>query len=411
MAQMQELSYPRNKINVLLLENVHQSAVNALKEAGYNVSTIAKSLTEAELAEQIGDIHVLGIRSRTKLNPELLAMGKQLLAVGCFGIGTNQVSLDAATSLGVVVFNAPYGSTRSVAELAVADVIMLARRAAHKNNKMHSGQWDKPAPGAVEVRGKSIGVIGYGHIGSQVGLLAESIGMEVLFYDKQKRLHLGRARSLGSIEELLAKADFVTLHVPAPPAGRALIGSSELAKMKKGSYLINLGRGNLIDLKAVKEALEAKQLSGVALDVYVDEPKENRAPYQNDLAGMDNVILTPHIGGSTEEAQYNIGLEVAQAFIKFIDSGNTEGAVNFPQASLPPLPDSHRILNIHKNVPGVVSQTTKLLSDIGANIDAQYLGTFKDIGYLIMDINKELSEEVKKGIAGLPTSIKTRILF
>lgn len=407
----QECSFPRNKIKILLLENIHAVASEKLKEAGYAVETIGRSLTPEELLEQIKDAHVVGIRSRTKIGPEHIEAAGRLLAIGCFGVGTNQVALDKATEKGVPVFNAPYGNTRSVAELAIGNIIALARKTADRNAKMHQGLWDKTAKGMHEVRDKVLGIVGYGHIGQQVGILAEGLGLRVIFYDRLQQLPLGNSRQVDTMEQLLAQADFITLHVPALKSGGALIGAAELSKMKKGAYLINTSRGSHIDMAALKAALESGQLGGAALDVYPVEPKSNKEEFKCELAGLENVILTPHLGGSTEEAQYKIGLEVAAAFAKFIDMGTTMGAVNFPRVDLPPDESSHRILNVHKNVPGVLTEVNRVISNLGANINAQYLSTYKDIGYLVMDVNKDVSDAVKSEIAALPTSIKTRILY
>ncbi len=406
-----KLSYPKHKIQILLLENVHAAAAESLREAGYSVESLSTSLTEEELLERIPDVHVLGIRSKTKVKAKHLEAAKRLLALGCFGVGTNQVDLEAASSHAVPVFNAPYGSTRSVAELTLAHVLCLARKAGAANCKMHSGLWSKSAKGSHEVRGKVMGIVGYGHIGQQVGLLAEACGLQVIFYDQTKRLPLGNAKPKSSLEELLREADFVSLHVPAQPGNNALIGKRELGMMKKTASIINLGRGTLIDLQAAKEALENCSLGGVGLDVYPAEPKGNNEEFRFELTGVENAFLTPHLGGSTEEAQYNIGIEVALAFRKFIDSGSTIGAVNFPQVDLPFCPDSHRILNVHKNVPGVLSDVNRIISNVGGNINSQFLGTYKDIGYLVMDVNRELSDEVKDQISALPSNIRTRILY
>lgn len=406
-----QLSYPKHKIKILLLENIHAAACERLREAGYSVELVSGSLSDVELLERIGDVHVLGLRSKTKVKAEHLRAARKLLTVGCFGVGTNQVDLSSAAEHAVPVFNAPYGSTRSVAELAIAHVLCLARKAADANRKMHQGLWEKSAKGSHEVRGKVIGIVGYGHIGQQVGLLAESLGLQVIFYDQAKRLPLGNAKGREHLQDLLRDADFVTLHVPAQPGNAALIGPKELELMKSGACLINLGRGSLVDLAALRQALERGALGGAGIDVYEGEPKGNREEFRCELTGLDNVLLTPHLGGSTEEAQYNIALEVATAFIKFIDSGCTAGAVNFPQVDLPVRSDSHRILNVHQNVPGVLTEVNKIISDVGANINSQYLGTYKNIGYLIMDVNRELSEEVKDKISALPSNIKTRMLY
>jgi len=407
----QEFSYPKHRIKILLLENVHRAARESLTEAGYSVTEVPRSLPTEDLLEAIEDVHVLGIRSKTKITAEHFARARRLLAVGCFGVGTNQVALDAAAAKGIPVFNAPYSSTRSVAELTLGNVIMLARKASEGSTKLHRGIWEKSAKGCHDIRGKTLGLIGYGHIGQQAGLLSEAVGMNVIFYDQVKRLPLGNAKPVGSLSELLSHSDFVSIHVPAISGGGALIGELELSQMKEGSYLINVSRGSLVDLVALRSALESKHIGGAALDVFTDEPKTNQAEFKCELTGVENVILTPHIGGSTEEAQESIGREVAASFIQYIDNGTTVGAVNFPQVNLPAFPNSHRILHIHKNVPGAAKEINKLVFDLGANINGQYLGTHKDIGYMIMDIDRELSSEVKENISCLPTNIKTRILY
>ena len=406
-----QFSYPKEKIKIVLLENIHQVAVEKLKSAGYGVTEIPKSLAEDDLLEIIKDAHVLGIRSKTKITEKHIAAAKRMLAIGCFGIGTNQVALQAATSAGIPVFNAPYSSTRSVAELAIAFVFALARRIGTCNNRMHLGLWEKSAKGSFEIRHKTIGIVGYGHIGQQVGLMAEALGMRVLFFDTTKKLPLGNAKPIEDLNDLLAQADYVSLHVPGLPGNRALIGEKELQLMKVGACLMNLSRGSIVDLAALRKAIENKHLGGAAIDVYPVEPKTNKEEFKCDLMGVDNVILTPHIGGSTEEAQENIGLEVAVSFIKLIDRGTTSGAVNFPSFDLPEFPESHRILNVHKNVPGVLNDVTRIIAGLGANINAQYLSTYKDVGYLIVDINKNVSDQAKIAIEALPSNIKTRILY
>lgn len=406
-----EFSFPKNKIKFLLLEEVHPVAVDKLQRAGYAVKTVAKSLSSDELLTEIADAHVLGIRSKTKVEAKHLEAAKKLLAIGCFGVGTNQVDLDSATNHGVPVFNAPFGNTRSVAELAMAMIFGLARKMPEKSCKMHHGRWDKSAKGAIEVRGKTLGLIGFGYIGQQVGLLAQSVGMNVIFFDTIRKLELGNARQVDSIADLLKAADFVSLHVPALPKGQILINKNELDLMKPGSYLLNLSRGTLVDLPALRAALQSGRLAGAGIDVYPKEPQTNSEPFECELAGLDNVILTPHLGGSTEEAQYNIGLEVSAAFIKYIDTGGAGTAVNFPKVELAEFQGSHRILNIHRNVPGVLTEINGIISQVGANIDSQILGTYKDIGYLIMDVSKAFSDDVKDRIAALSSSIKTRILY
>lgn len=406
-----KLSFPKDKIKILLLENIHQEAFKYLQDVGYRVEGIGKSLGHDEMMDAIQDVHVLGIRSKTRVSAEHLQHAHKLKAIGCFGVGTNQVALDEATSRGVPVFNAPYGNTRSVAELAIGNMIAIARRSGLGNTKLHDGQWLKSAKECYELRGKTVGIVGYGHIGQQVALLCEAFGMRVLFFDLLKRLPLGSAEQAQSFDELLAKSDFISLHVPARSDGEPLIGSAEINKMKKGSFLLNLSRGSLVDLEAAKTALVDGQLGGVALDVFPSEPRSNDDDFVCPLTKVDKAFLTPHIGGSTEEAQENIGMEVAKSFVSFIDEGSTRGAVNFPQIGLPVDEGSHRILNIHRNVPGVLGDINSIISNVGANINAQVLGTLKDVGYLIMDVNKDMSEEIYTEISALASNIRTRMLY
>jgi len=406
-----QFSYPKNKIKILLLEKIHEVARLRLSESGYSVTEVPDALSHEELLEAISDIHILGVRSKTGITKEHIDKSRRLLGIGCFGVGTNQVDLPAAASKGIPVFNAPYGNTRSVAELTLSNIINLARRASEKSMLMHQGIWDKSSAKCREVRGSVLGIIGYGHIGQQVGILAEACGLQVIFYDIAKKLPLGNARASQDMQSLLKASDFVSLHIPALPDKGCLITDRELKLMKPGSYLLNLARGSLVDLKALKAALNSQHLSGAALDVYPIEPNASRSDYQAELANLENVIMTPHIGGATEEAQYNIALEISDIFTKLIDRGSTAGAVNFPQLDIPTLPDSHRILNIHKNVPGVLSEVNKIISDLGANIDSQHLATSNEVGYLIMDVDKQLSEDVKGQITALPANIRTRILY
>jgi D-3-phosphoglycerate dehydrogenase / 2-oxoglutarate reductase len=406
-----QTSFPKNKIKILLLENVHAVAVKKLVDSGYAVESVNSSLGTEELMGAIKDVHVLGIRSKTKVTGDHLKNAQRLLAVGCFGVGTNQVALDDATTLGIPVFNAPYGNTRSVAELTIGHIITLARKAGDGNRKMHEGMWEKSAKGCYEVRDKVLGIVGYGHIGQQVSILAELLGLRVVFFDLLPQLPLGNSRQVETLDKLLAEADFVSLHVPATRSGTALIGKNELAKMKKGSYLLNTSRGTLIDFAALKEAVESGHLAGAAIDVYPAEPKSNKEAFHCDLAGVPNIVLTPHLGGSTEEAQLKIGQELAGTFIKFIDEGATVGAVNFPKVSMPLDENSHRILNVHKNVPGVLKDINSIISNLGANINGQFLSTYKNVGYLIMDVGKEVSHEVKEQISALDSNIRTRILW
>jgi D-3-phosphoglycerate dehydrogenase len=406
-----QYSFPREKMKILLLEGVHQACVERLTQAGYQPDLLKNALSESELLKVVSGVHVLGIRSKTQVTKKVIAAAESLLAIGCFCIGTDQVDLAEAALHGVPVYNAPFSNTRSVAELAMAEMVMLARRAAHKSQLLHRGVWEKSAEGCVEVRNKTVGLVGYGHIGPQVGLLAESFGMKVYYYDIIGKLPFGNATPVASLEELLKVSDFVSLHVPETPETRNLIGARELALMKKGAFLLNLSRGRVVDLDAVKATLEKGSLGGAAIDVFPEEPSSNDDPFSSPLIGLDNVILTPHIGGSTIEAQRNIGLEVANTLLKFVEVGSTTGSVNFPQVELPILRDSHRILNIHRNVPGVLSSINTIIAQMGGNIRAQYLNTLGDVGYLIIDVDHQISQAVKSKIDELPSSIKTRLLF
>jgi D-3-phosphoglycerate dehydrogenase len=404
-------SFPKEKMKILLLEGVHQAGIDRLTEAGYNPELLKVALGEEELLKRVPGVHVLGIRSKTRVSKRVLEAAESLLAIGCFCIGTDQVDLPAAGLQGVPVFNAPFSNTRSVAELTLAEMVMLARRAAHKSQLLHRGVWEKSAEGCVEVRNKSVGIVGYGHIGPQVGLLAESFGMKVYYYDILGKLPFGNATAVTSLDELLKVSDFVSLHVPETPETRDMIGKREIGLMRQGAFLLNLSRGRVVDLQAVRSALMSGHLGGAAIDVFPAEPASNDEPFSCPLLGLDNVILTPHIGGSTIEAQKNIGLEVANTLLKFVEVGSTTGSVNFPQVELPLVRDSHRILNIHRNVPGVLSSINTIIADMGGNIQAQYLNTMGEVGYLIVDVDQKVSQAVKVKIDELPTSIKTRLLF
>jgi D-3-phosphoglycerate dehydrogenase len=410
-AMNKQFSFPPEKMKVLFLEGVHPAAAERMQQSGYRAEMVKQAYSEDELCKAIASVHILGIRSKTCVTKRVLDHAKQLLAIGCFCIGTDQVDLDQARLCGVPVFNAPFSNTRSVAELAIAEMIMLARQAAHKSQLLHTGTWEKSAEGCCEVRNKTVGIVGYGHIGPQVGLLAEALGMKVHYFDIVAKLPLGNAASVGSLEELLKVSDFVTLHVPDTAETRGMIGKREIEAMKTGSYLLNLSRGRIVDLDAVRDALVRKKLAGVAVDVFPEEPKSNDEVFASPLCGLPNVIMTPHIGGSTIEAQRNIGLEVASTFVKYIETGSTTGAVNFPQVELPVVKETHRILNIHRNVPGVLSAINHIIADMGANIRAQYLETRADVGYLIIDVDSDISSAVKNSIDELETSIKTRMLF
>ncbi len=406
-----QYSYPKDKVRILLLEGIHPAAVDIFKEAGYEARVVKSAMSNQELRDVIEPIHVLGIRSKTQIRQPAIGASKRLLAIGCFCIGTDQVDLDAAASKGVPVFNAPFSNTRSVAELTLAEVVMLSRKAAHRSMELHSGRWEKSAAGSREVRNKTIGIVGYGHIGSQVGLLAEAFGMRVVFYDIVNKLPLGNAVQLASLGELLQSSDFVTLHVPESPETRNMVSSREISLMKNGSCLLNLSRGSVVDLNAVSDALTSGHLAGAALDVFPREPGSSSEAFECELRGLENVILTPHIGGSTEEAQRNIGIEVASALVKYIETGSSSGSVNFPHVDLPLVRNRHRVLNIHRNVPGVLSNINRIVAEMGVNISSQYLGTRHDVGYLIMDVDQKISREVKREIDLLDTTIRTRLLF
>jgi D-3-phosphoglycerate dehydrogenase len=404
-------SFPKSEIKVLLLENIHPVAAEALRAEGFHVDTAKTALPEAELVQRVRDVHVLGIRSKTQVTPAVLDEARRMLSVGAFCIGTNQIALGHANRRGVPAFNAPFSNTRSVAELMLAEIVMLARHLGDRSREVHDGRWRKVAVGSHEVRGRTVGIIGYGHIGSQLGVLAEAFGMRVMFFDITAKLPMGNNRAVPRLEDLLEAADFVTLHVPETPQTRNLIGGEQLARMKSGACLLNASRGSVVDIDALAESIRRGHIGGAAIDVYPEEPEGNSDGFASPLRGLPNVILTPHIGGSTEEAQEAIGREVSAALIKYVNTGATTGAVNFPQIELPIDPGAHRILNVHKNVPGVLRDINRIVSDHNANIRAQVLSTDADIGYLVVDLDQDVSQDVKRGIAALPTSIKTRILF
>ena len=406
-----ETSFPKGQIRVLLLEKVHASALEVFDHEGFQVEALTGALGEDALLEKVRDVHVLGIRSRTQVTERVLCEARRLLTLGAFCIGTNQVALEAAGSRGVPVFNAPFSNTRSVAELVLAEVIALARRLADRSREMHEGRWRKGAPSSYEVRGKTLGIVGYGHIGTQVGVLAEAVGMHVLYHDVAPKLPMGNNRRAGSLEALLAQADFVTLHVPETPLTRGLVGELELLRMKPGAYLLNLSRGSVVDVGALARALRSGHLAGAAADVFPAEPDGNTDDFATELRGVPNVILTPHVAGSTEESQEAIGREVASALVKFVNTGATTGSVNFPHVEPPPLRDRHRLLNVHRNVPGVLSEINRIVSDAQANIESQVLATTPAIGYLVMDLNREVSKEVRVRMTALETSIRTRVLY
>jgi len=405
-----ETSFPKNKIKVLLLENIHAVAVEAFKKEHFQVETLKEALSEEELREKIKGVHAIGIRSKTKITDIVFKEANRLLCIGCFCIGTDQVNLEAAENKGVPVYNSPFSNSRSVAELIIAEIIALSRRLGDKIKEMHTGTWDKSAKDCREIRGKVIGIVGYGHIGSQLSVLAESMGMKVIYYDIVKVLALGNSKACDSLEELLQQADFVTLHVPKTDQTFNMMGEKQIMIMKKGTYLLNASRGTVVDIKALATALRNGHLAGAAVDVYPTEPEANTKEWTSELIGCPNTILTPHIGGSTEEAQYAIGIEVADKMIRLINTGSTAAAVNFPAIELPiGKLGTHRILNIHKNVPGVLKNINSLMAE--NNVVAQILSTHNSIGYLILDCEKDTSHTLKKDIAALPSSIKTRILY
>lgn len=405
-------SLAKEKIKVLLLEGIDESAAQFFKDQGYgNVELIGKALEKEELYAKLENVFILGIRSRTQITDEVLKHAPKLFAIGCFCIGTNQVSLKDAALQGIPVFNAPHANTRSVAELVIGWTIMLMRNIFQKNYLAHQGEWQKTAEGSHEVRGKVMGIVGYGHIGSQVSVLAESLGMHVIYYDVVSKLPLGNAIPVQSLEELLRQSDVVTLHVPEIDQTRNLINAENIQKMKRGAYLINASRGTTVEIDALKEGLDSRHIAGAALDVFPQEPKERTVEFKNSLRGDPRVILTPHIGGSTEEAQNKIGLEVSWKLVHYSDRGSTEGAVNFPPLFLSKHQNTHRILNIHHNIPGMMQKINAVIADENINVQSQYLLTNEDIGYVVLDIEKAVSSQLKKKMQKLDGSIRTRILY
>ena len=409
---MAKTSLDKSKIKILLLEGIHQSAVDNFLNAGYtNIETLSTSLSEDELVEKIRDVHFIGLRSRTQLTERVFAAAEKLTAVGCFCIGTNQVDLNAALERGIPVFNAPYSNTRSVAELVLAEAIMLLRGIPEKSTRAHQGGWLKSAKNAHEARGKTLGIIGYGSIGAQLSVLAESLGFDVLYYDVITKLAMGNARQVGSLEELLARADVVSLHVPDVPSTRWMIGRDQLALMKQNAIFINASRGTVVDIEALAEVLESGKLLGAAIDVFPVEPKGTNEEFVSPLRGKENVILTPHIGGSTLEAQENIGIEVSEKLITYSDNGTTITSVNFPEVALPAHPDKHRLLHIHENVPGVMSEINKVLSDEGINISAQYLQTNSGVGYVVIDVDKAYGPKALEALKRVNHTLRLRVLY
>ncbi|MES3040206.1 MAG: phosphoglycerate dehydrogenase [Pseudomonadota bacterium] len=409
---MSQLSLDKAKIRFLLLEGVHKNALDVLSNNGYtNIEYLRGALDEDVLIEKIKDAHFVGIRSRTQLTEKVFAAANKLIAVGCFCIGTNQVDLKAAMKRGIPVFNAPFSNTRSVAELVLGELILLLRGIPEKNFLVHRGGWSKSAEGSYEARGKTLGIVGYGSIGSQLSVLAESLGMQVIYFDVVTKLPLGNARQVGTMDELLATADVVTLHVPELPSTKDMMAAAEFAKMKKGAIFINAARGTTVDIEALADAIKSKHLNGAAIDVFPKEPKANDEEFMSALRGLDNVILTPHIGGSTLEAQANIGLEVAEKFARYSDSGATVTSVNFPEVAVPQSPGKHRLLHIHNNIPGVLSAINLVFAENGINISAQSLMTNDAIGYLVMDVDAEYSELALSKLQQVNGTIRTRVLF
>ena len=405
-------SVPREKLRFVLLEGIHPSAVETLRAHGYtNVETFRQSLSGDELVRAIERANFVGIRSRTHLTEEVIARAPRLSAIGCFCIGTNQVDLDAAARRGIPVFNAPYSNTRSVAELVLGEIIMLMRGIPRKNANLHRGVWEKSAAGSWEVRGKMLGIVGYGHIGTQIGVLAEQLGMSVVFHDIESKLPLGNARQAASLEEVLRLADVVTLHVPQTPATRDMITARELSIMKPGSFLINASRGNVVVIDDLAQALESGHLLGAAIDVFPVEPKGNDGVFDSPLTRFDNVILTPHIGGSTSEAQANIGGEVAAKLLRYSNNGSTVSAVNFPEVALPEHIGKSRLLHIHRNVPGIIANINKRFSHAGVNVSAQYLQTNPLVGYVVIDIDSDASQIALDELSAIEGTIRCRILY
>ncbi|HXE31038.1 MAG TPA: phosphoglycerate dehydrogenase [Terriglobales bacterium] len=412
---MQQTSLAKDKIKILLLEGVHTSAVESFRADGYTtIASHRTALPPAQLREAVHDVQILGIRSASQLTAEVFGNAPKLIAVGCFCIGTNQVDLTAAQAQGVPVFNAPFSNTRSVAELVLAECILLLRGIPYRSALAHRGEWAKTAAGAYEARGKCLGIVGYGHIGTQVGVLAEAIGMRVVYFDVEAKLALGNAQAVASLDDLLKAADVVTLHVPETPQTFRMIGSEQLARMKPGAHLINASRGTVVDIDALAEALRTKRLGGAAIDVFPAEPGGAGQQFQSPLRGMDQVLLTPHIGGSTEEAQRNIGLEVAGKLIKYSDNGSTLSAVNFPEVSLPAQSGRHRLLHIHHNQPGVLSAVNAIFSQRRINIAGQYLQTTPAVGYVVIDIEgdeRAETEQLKRQLESVPGTLRTRVLY
>ncbi|MCW3120179.1 MAG: phosphoglycerate dehydrogenase [Chitinophagaceae bacterium] len=410
--EAEKTSYPKEKVRILFLENISDTAVKNFRQNGYTkIEKISKALTETDLIREIKDVHILGIRSKTKITANVLEAAKKLQSIGCFCIGVNQVDLKTATQRGVTVFNAPYSNTRSVAELVIGAAIMLIRRIPDKNKAAHEGIWMKEAKGSYELRGKTLGIIGYGNIGSQVSVLAEGMGMKVRFYDVETKLPLGNAEDARSLKELVGNSDVITLHVPDTAQTKNFINKNVLKNFKKGSILINYARGEVVDLDALRKCIIDEQIGGAAIDVFPWEPEKNGDRFETPIQNLPNVILTPHIGGSTEEAQQNIGEDVSVKLFNYLEKGITFGSHTVPGLSLPPQEKGHRILHIHKNVPGVLSEINTQLSKYNINILAQYLKTNDDIGYVVLDVDRKLSSTAFQLLRGVKETIKVRMLY
>jgi len=412
MATTNKTSYPKDKIKILMLENISEAAIKVFKDSGYaDIKKISGALSEEQLINEIKEVHMVGIRSKTQITEKVLQHAEKLQAIGCFCIGTNQVNLQAARKKGIVVFNAPYSNTRSVAELVIGASIILIRKILEKNKAAHEGHWNKDSKGSFEIRGKTLGIIGYGNIGSQVSILAESLGMKVIFYDNITKLPLGNASSRKTIKEVVAKADIITLHVPETQQTKNLINKTLFKQFKKGSILINFARGEVVDLDALAVALSSGHLSGAAIDVFPVEPEKNGDPFSSPLQNIPNVLLTPHVGGSTEEAQFNIGEDVSAKLLQYLEMGATTGSHTVPELSLSPQEGTHRILHIHTNVPGVLSEINTTLSENKINVLGQYLKTNDEIGYVVLDIDKKLSKNAVDLLKKVKGSLKVRLLY
>ena len=409
-----QLSLPRDRISVLLLEGISQSAVDYFASSGYvNLTHLPKALDDKDLKSHIAEAHIIGIRSRTQLTEEIFSAAKKLMAVGCFSVGTNQVDLDAARRRGIPVFNAPYSNTRSVAELVIGEIIMLTRRIFPRSASAHAGGWDKSAEGSREMRGKTLGIVGYGNIGSQLSVLAESMGMNVRYFDPSDKLRHGNSESMASLGELLEIADFVTMHVPETSSTQNMITETELRRMKKGAFFINNSRGTVVDLDALARVLKEGHLAGAAVDVFPKEPASNKERFETPLQGLDNVILTPHIGGSTEEAQERIGREVSRKLVEYSDVGSTLGAVNFPQVQLPPRPNGTRFIHVHENRPGILNSLNTIFSSRGLNIVGEFLQTYGDTGYVVVEVEGvgQTATEILDTLRQIPGTIRARLVY